>query len=134
MKPTDKPRRSMRRAWLARQPRSALSHTLPGAGDEVSGAGSGVDPEAGVSSPPYDETPYRQMFERNLAIKLLVDPDTGAILDANPAAASYYGYSLQELRSMNISQINTLSPEEISAALRRANSEHRNYFHFRHRL
>ena len=33
------------------------------------------------------EERYRQMFERNRAIKLLVDPQTGAIVDANPSAA-----------------------------------------------
>ena len=91
-------------------------------------------PAVGVDAQPHDEPPYRQMFERNLAIKLLIDPATGTILDANPAAAAFYGYSLEELRSMNISQINTLSEDEVSAALDRASSENRNYFHFRHRL
>ncbi|MBZ0298678.1 MAG: PAS domain S-box protein [Anaerolineae bacterium] len=36
------------------------------------------------------EARYRQMFERNQAIKLLIDPQTGAIVDANPAACAYF--------------------------------------------
>jgi len=36
---------------------------------------------------------FRQMFERNRAVQLLLDPETGRILDANPAACEYYGYS-----------------------------------------
>ena len=34
---------------------------------------------------------YRQMFEKNRAVQLLIDPVDGAILDANLAAAEFYG-------------------------------------------
>ncbi len=39
---------------------------------------------------------FRQMFERNRAVQLLPDPETGRILDANPAACEYYGYSRED--------------------------------------
>jgi len=63
---------------------------------------------------------YRAMFEVNMAIKLLIDPADGSIIDANPAAAEFYGWSLDELRTMRISQINILTPEEIRLELQRA--------------
>ena len=37
---------------------------------------------------------------------LLIDPISGDIIDANPAAANFYGYTLDELVKMKISDIN----------------------------
>jgi len=48
---------------------------------------------------------YKQMFEDNASIAYLQDPDTGRIVDANAAAISFWGYTMEELRGMNISQI-----------------------------
>src|SRR6185503_18359734 len=59
------------------------------------------------------ENRYRQMFENNRAVQLLIDPDTGAIVDANMAACDYYGYTLDELRDMRIWQINVLGEEDV---------------------
>ncbi|MDZ7810631.1 MAG: hypothetical protein U5L11_11635 [Arhodomonas sp.] len=33
---------------------------------------------------------YTEFFTRNAAPKLLIDPETGDIVDANPAAAGFY--------------------------------------------
>lgn len=77
---------------------------------------------------------YRQMFERNKAVKLLIDPQSGAIVDANPAAVRYYGYTHEQLRSMAIDEINIMPHEEVEQAIRQANSEGKPCFHFQHRL
>jgi PAS domain S-box-containing protein len=80
------------------------------------------------------EERFRSMFEKNLAVKLLIDPDTGAILDANPAACRFYGYSVEQLRGMAILDINTLTKESIVEEMTQARTEKRNHFHFEHRL
>lgn len=80
------------------------------------------------------EQRYRQMFERNQAIKLLIDPEEGTIVDANPAAAAFYGYTLDELKQQNIKDINILSDEEVQTELEAAKNEKRRFFHFSHRL
>ncbi len=49
---------------------------------------------------------YKQIFERTRAILMLIDPLSGAIEYANPAACRFYGYDLDELRRMNICNIN----------------------------
>ena len=77
---------------------------------------------------------YRQMFERNQAIKLLIDPESGLIVDANPAAARFYGYPREVLTRMRITDLNTLPAGAIAGEMSRALQEERNYFHFRHRL
>ncbi len=80
------------------------------------------------------EERYRQMFEQNQAIKLLIDGQTGAIVDANPAAAKFYGYSLAQLKQMKMSQINTLAPELLVSAMGETLTSQHQYFQFRHRL
>ena len=77
---------------------------------------------------------YRSLFETNISIMLLVDPENGKIIDANPSACHYYGYSKEAMQQMNISEINTLTKEEIRMEMEKARSEERNYFIFRHRL
>ncbi|MCC6804471.1 MAG: GAF domain-containing protein, partial [Anaerolineae bacterium] len=45
----------------------------------------------------YDRR-WQQTFERNRAIQLIVNPQNGQIVDANPAACSFYGYSRDVFR------------------------------------
>jgi len=80
------------------------------------------------------EQQFHSMFDRHCAVKLVIDPDTGVICDANQAAAEFYGYSRQQLCTMRIDEINQLTEEEIVAERRLAAEEKRNYFIFPHRL
>jgi len=77
---------------------------------------------------------YRPVFEKNRAVQLLIDPATGAIVDANPAATEFYGYTLEQLRALRISHLNMLSEAEVKAEMRRASTAERGSFRFRHRL
>jgi PAS domain S-box-containing protein len=65
---------------------------------------------------------------------LLIDPADGRIIDANAAAAAYYGHALDRLIGMSIAAINTLSPEAIARERERARREECGYLNFRHRL
>ena len=76
---------------------------------------------------------YRSLFDNNHATMMLVDPSDGRIIDANPAACRFYGWPATMLKGMNISQINTLSKEEIQLEMDLAAREKRNHFLFRHR-
>jgi two-component system, cell cycle sensor histidine kinase and response regulator CckA len=80
------------------------------------------------------EALYRAQFEEHAAVKLLVDPEDGRILDANHAAAAFYGWPRERLREMRIQEVNTLGPEEIGREMERARSLVRTQFEFRHRL
>jgi len=79
------------------------------------------------------EARYRSLFEDNHAVMLLIDPASGAIVDVNPAACSWYGWSRKEMLTMRIDQINTLSSAEISAEMELATTKQRRVFNFRHR-
>ncbi|HEX2189285.1 MAG TPA: PAS domain S-box protein [Longimicrobiaceae bacterium] len=80
------------------------------------------------------EARYRQMFEGNHAIKLILDPDGGAIVEANPAAEAFYGYPAGRLRQMRVTELNGLPPQEVRAMLRQALVEMRSPFVVLHRL
>src|SRR5438445_585839 len=81
-----------------------------------------------------NERRYRQMFENNRAVQLILDPETGGIVDANVAASDYYGWSVERLRTMNIGDINRLPREQIREELSSAARQNQSYFQFRHRL
>lgn len=80
------------------------------------------------------ETKFKNIFTRHDAIMLLIEPESGYIIDANDSAVAFYGYEKEALCQMNIYQINTLEKEEVVEEYRNAVSNKKNYFVFRHRL
>lgn len=77
---------------------------------------------------------YRELFEGSRVVELLIDPQSGEVVDANRSACRYYGYSYEQLTSLHASDINVMSQEEIAMAMLDAEQESRNHFLFRHRL
>jgi PAS domain S-box-containing protein len=80
------------------------------------------------------EQRYRSLFKNNHAVMLLIDPASAEIIDANPAACSFYGWSHEELTGMKITDINILSKQQVFQEMERAKAEERHHFLFRHRL
>jgi len=76
----------------------------------------------------------QSMFNEHNAVMLLIEPETGTILDANPSALSFYGYSKDELLSMKIQDINVLPAEEIKVLRANALEKKQKYFNYPHRL
>ena len=58
------------------------------------------------------EQRYRQIFETSQAVMLIVDPEDGCIVEANEAATRFYGYDIESLSSMSISDIHLFSKKE----------------------
>ncbi|MEI6557529.1 MAG: ATP-binding protein [Rhodospirillaceae bacterium] len=77
---------------------------------------------------------FRRYFESNKAVQLLIDPESGRIVDANRAASVFYGHDLATLRAMSVQEINILSADDVAHEMARAQAEARVYFEFRHRL
>ncbi|AWK88273.1 PAS domain S-box protein [Azospirillum thermophilum] len=77
---------------------------------------------------------FERIFVSNAAVKLLIDPSDGTIVDANGSAAEFYGYPLERLRSLRITDLNILSLEEVRHEMAAAATEERKFFRFRHRL
>lgn len=80
------------------------------------------------------EFAYRLLFENHIAVKLLIDPEDGFIIKANQAAADFYGWSIEELQTMSIFDINCLSEDNIKAHMDSTMIHQRLNINFRHRL
>ena len=80
------------------------------------------------------EAKFRNLFQNHSAAKLIIDPDTGNIVEANRSAERFYGWSVEQLKEMRIQDINTLSGEQVKAEMEKARLLERTYFEFRHRL
>ncbi|MFC0269577.1 MASE3 domain-containing protein [Kushneria aurantia] len=77
---------------------------------------------------------YRSTFESGNAIKLLLDPDSGRIVDANPAASHYYGHTPEAMKNLYVTDIST-TPEKLRSLHTRRTLEARSdHFETRHRL
>ena len=76
---------------------------------------------------------FRSLFENQLMVMLLIDPADSRILDANPAAALFYGYPLEALRRMKVTEINQLPPDQVHRAMENAITKRSNQFSFPHR-
>jgi PAS domain S-box-containing protein len=64
--------------------------------------------------PPRPPDRYRQLFEQNTAVQLLADPVNGAIVDANQAAADFYGLGREELARRRLTDL-TADPAAFTA-------------------
>ena len=79
------------------------------------------------------ENRFRKLFVQHSAVMLILDAETGRIVDANKAAVRFYGWSLDELRHMSIMEINTLPSDTLRSFLGKAGGSEGGIFEFRHR-
>lgn len=79
------------------------------------------------------EARYRSLFEDNHAVMMIFDKEEGQIIDVNPAACVYYGWSHDEFVTKRIRDIDAMLPEELSHETEAAVREGRRYFLFKHR-
>jgi PAS domain S-box-containing protein len=80
------------------------------------------------------ESRYSALFADAKAVMLLIDPESEKIIEANPAAQRFYGYSRERMLQMKISEINMLTQAQVHAEMRAAKAEKRDWFLFPHRL
>lgn len=80
------------------------------------------------------EARFRHLFEQHNAIMLLIDPATGKILNANQAAADFYGYPRATMLTMNMNDFSTLSPDQLAAMLKEVQTSGKKHFTTEHRL
>ena len=67
-------------------------------------------------------------------VMLVIDPDTGAIVDASVAAERFYGYSAEQLRSMRAWDITALTRDIMFARITRARARTCNVMASTHKL
>lgn len=79
------------------------------------------------------EEKFRNLFYDHAAVKLIIDPESGHIVEANKAAAKFYGWPIGILQNMNINQINPLQPEYLKKEIENVKTLKKTIFEFKHR-
>ena len=77
---------------------------------------------------------FQNLFEYHTAVQLIIDTETGRVIDANHAAEIFYGWSKEKLTQMRVGDINTSSAEELDQIMLSAQKRNQNHFEFKHRL
>jgi len=77
---------------------------------------------------------YDNIFNNGHTPMLIINSETGEIRDGNRAACAYYGYTLDKLLTLKITDINTLNSQEVFEEMKRAEKEDRKFFRFKHKL
>ncbi len=80
------------------------------------------------------EESHRRQFSENAAVELLLEPETGTVLEANRAAVRFYGYSRERLLTLRINDLSPQAEEGIGASLLGVSAENGSRFESSHRL
>ena len=75
---------------------------------------------------------FRMLFEGHSSIMMVID-ETGCIIDANPAAAAFYGLPIETLCTMHLDSITMRSHEEVMSDLVKFRASKQNKFITLHR-
>lgn len=77
---------------------------------------------------------FENMFKNHASIMLLINPNNGEIIDANQSAVNFYGYTLDELKQMNISKINQANIFDLKEKYEQVKNSIKKSFIFSHKL
>lgn len=81
----------------------------------------------------HEESYYNQ-FADNSVVMMMIDPDDGAIIDANTSAQKFYGYTADQLKAMHITDINMMPQDVVRQAWETVQQGKGGKFEFTHRL
>jgi diguanylate cyclase (GGDEF)-like protein/PAS domain S-box-containing protein len=80
------------------------------------------------------EERFRSMFENHKSIMLLIEPETGEIIDANQAAEKFYNRAQDDLCSLTFFDLNQFPKDQVAQEMIEAKLELKNTFVFPHKL
>ncbi|WP_191965529.1 PAS domain S-box protein [Oryzomonas sagensis] len=80
------------------------------------------------------EARYDSLFNSSNEAMLIIEPHSGSIVDANPAAVAFYGYPKEQLTAMRIFDVNTNDEAETRDNMKHAGNGASARFVFQHRL
>lgn len=82
-----------------------------------------------------NEARFRSIFENNHAVMLIVDPNNGKIINANPAAIKFYGYSRETfIDNLRVHQLNVMSTKQVNRNLNYVQKSIKEFFQVKHQL
>ena len=96
---------------------------------------------SGLSNPKNDEkslllenASYLSIFDNNYSMFLIIDPETGKIVEANKSAVDFYQYPKDKLTEMTIFEINILPQVEVIHTITNTMAKQGVAYNFIHKL
>lgn len=83
-----------------------------------------VEVDRGQVALEESEVRYREMFQNNPAILLLLDPGSGRVLEANHAATDYFGNDLEQIRELTLADLAGIGEEDLAFGLDELRGSH----------
>lgn len=80
------------------------------------------------------ESRYRSVFDNDHLAVMVIEPESGRIVDVNRRAVEYYGWPRERLLEMTTSEFEVLPREEVIQQIDAGIAEGRSSFEFEHRL
>ncbi len=81
------------------------------------------------------EERFRSLFENGNAVMMLVDPDSGKIVDANLAACNFYGYDYKYIvQKLYTTDINPFTDPEKQSQMRKSLLNKNEHYFYKHQL
>ena len=77
---------------------------------------------------------HKNLFMNSNLSMLIIDGETGDIIDANIAAHNFYGYTYEKIKKLNISHIDILPKEEVLKKFNKSPASHFQKYILKHRL
>ncbi|TGM57406.1 PAS domain S-box protein [Leptospira biflexa] len=93
-----------------------------------------IDKSTTSSKLTESEKRFRDFFEKNSSMILIIEPITGDIYDANEAAVLFYGFPHEQIIKMNIDSINVMNQDDLKKERLLAIAENKSFFTFTHKL
>jgi len=78
------------------------------------------------------EEKFRNLFYNHSAVKLIIDPETLDIYEANMAASEFYGWPIEKLESMKVTDINNIGEDEVRKNIVKILNGKKNNFQLKH--
>ena len=82
----------------------------------------------------YSQLKYSSLFENAYSIMMIIDPETKNIIEVNKAAVDYYGYPLERLKKMNLTEITLASEKHLEETISQVMRFKKNQFIRKHKL
>jgi len=82
----------------------------------------------------YNDIDFFEIFEHNGAVVLLIDASSGDILHVNQSASRFYGYTIDQMESMNITDFTDFTIDRISTRMEEVIRRQISYFVIEHKL
>ena len=80
------------------------------------------------------ESRFKTLFEKHSSVMLIIDPETGSIIDANQAAAEFYGWPIDTLKQKQLQELTISAPEEVTSQMEKFKAAEQRHQSYSHRL